>query len=145
MPLGTSWLWKIVRVMRVFLFTSGETKLLMVLMLLSTQAVKKYCFLPNNRAKAAVIPCPQMLSHFTSSTKHSPSVTLSDIAFLWLNWKQIKRRGKERQRNFEDGIIFFSIQIIFGTSQIVAQNTKVFTPHFHSVTLASAHATKRQC
>lgn len=42
--------------------TSGEAPLLMVLRLLSTQAVKKYCFLPNNPARAVVIPLSQPAS-----------------------------------------------------------------------------------
>lgn len=44
-----------------YFFTSGEAKLLMVLMLPSTQAVKKSCFLPNNTAKAVVIPHSQTI------------------------------------------------------------------------------------
>lgn len=44
-----------------YFFTSGEAKLLMVLMFPSTQAVKKYCFLPNNTTKAVVIPHSQAI------------------------------------------------------------------------------------
>lgn len=44
-----------------YFFISGEAKLLMVLMLPSTQAVKKHCFLPNNTVKAVVIPHSQTI------------------------------------------------------------------------------------
>lgn len=81
MPLGTSWLRKIVKVTRGFL-TSGEAKLLMILMLPSSQAVKNnaFCLITQPRQWSFLIL--RLLSHSAAPIVHSPLVALSDTDLL---------------------------------------------------------------
>lgn len=116
----------------------------MVLMLPSIEAIKKHCFLPNTTTKTMVIPHSQSTLTPTFTNR---AISL-DNSFRYypslIKLRAHKKKGEERQRNVDVKTIFlFSTQTIFRAPQIVAQNTKIFSSHFHSVTLAPAHAAKR--
>lgn len=84
------------------LLTSGEAKLLMVLLLLSTQAVKKYCFLPNNTAQAVVIPHPQTTSTvYFISRALSPGNSFKYCPSL-VKLKTNKKQGKGKAEKLGD-------------------------------------------
>lgn len=96
MPLRTSWLRKLVKIMRDF-FIPGEAKLLMVLMLPSTQAVKKYCFQLNNTGQVVAFPYSDSIC--TLSAKQFPLARVSDELSLTKLIIERKDNEKEKKRN----------------------------------------------
>lgn len=115
MPLRTSWLRKLVKIMRDF-FIPGEAKLLMVLMLPSTQAVKKYCFQLNNTGQVVAIPYSDSIC--TLSAKQFPLARLSDELSLTKLYIERKDNEKEKKKKFWEvgtvsGFLSLSFQSTF--------------------------------